>query len=66
MAQGAPPGNRRKPGNLNGERRPMSGTCSFQIDVKTMLAAFQALEQAADHHPVPAQMLQHPVGVARD
>ena len=30
-----------------------------------MLAAFQALEQAADHHPVPAQVRQHPVGVAR-
>ena len=65
MRQAAPPGNRAQTGQPERERRPMSGTCSFQIDVKTMLAAFQALEQATDHHPVPAQMLQHPVGVAR-
>ncbi|KKD57124.1 hypothetical protein VM57_12880 [Stenotrophomonas maltophilia] len=32
--------------------------------MKAVLAAFQALEQAADHHPVPAQVRQHPVGVA--
>ncbi len=60
MAQLPVPGNRRAAGKLN-RLAPCVRPHLPQIDVKAVPSALHALEQAADHHSIPAQMLQHRV-----